>query len=330
MTAPERFVRNSETGVWRRCRLKWYLSFYLGFLSARINSAFWLGTLVHHVLSEWYLGRTTDPAHMFWELGSTLIDYERMESITIEGVDLDFNNVAELEEVLAMGVVMIEGYVEWAERTDDFDVIDSELSYYMPMLDGLGREFTFVCKLDLLTESTEGIRVRDFKTAKDFRARETVHLDSQFRRYPLIVRLAHPDWAKDVVGSEWVGLRKIIPSNRSKPPYFDRVPIDLTAEEYASTEMELLVEVTDILSVEEELNHKGSNHRAHIYPNPTMNCSWDCDFFKNGMCVFWRSGGDVTEYGLHHGTFGNDAYAEYRDEDESSVLVTIGRREGDG
>lgn len=324
--ATTRFVRNSETSVWRECLLKWYFSYYLGFLTKSINPNFWLGTLVHEALSEWYLGNVENPEHYFWWLAEMSIEQERGFSIEVDGKDFDMNQLEELEKFQELGVVMIEGYVEWAEENDDFDVIDTEVAYYIDLETHDGETFTFVGRFDLLAENSEGIWVRDFKTAKDFRAIATVSQDPQFRRYPWMVATAHPEWAGDVRGSVWVGLRKIIPSERTKPPYFESFPIELTPAELDGAGREVVAEVTKIMRLEIELK-SGVEVTDVIYPSPTFDCSWKCNFFRNGMCETWRAGVDVTEYAKNFGSWDNDPYAEYK-KDFKSAVPAIGRREG--
>lgn len=322
----QRFIRNSETSTWRECRLKWYLIYVLGFLTNRVNPAFWLGTLVHLALSEWYLGNIKDPAHFFSDLGRQTIDQMRTDKISAEGIDLDLDNVAELEHWLVVGRAMLEGYQDWDKKHRDFDVIDSELSYYIDTENANGTPFTFVGRFDILTENSEGIRVGDFKTAASFRAMKTIHTDMQFRRYPWMVREAHPAWADSVVGSMWLGLRKIAPNNRSKPPYFERVLIDFTEGEYEQVKREVQAEAADIMVIEDILAD-GTDPRSYIYPSPSQDCSWRCDFFRNGLCSLWRSGvNDITKFGQNYGKWGNDQYTEYRD--DFSGAVTIGLSEG--
>lgn len=320
-------VRNSEFSVLRRCRLKWFFTFWLGFLSARINKHFWLGGLVHYALSEYHLGRTTDPAHLFWQIGTELINEERSAKVSIDGVEIEFDNVSELEESLRLGVAMLEGYQEWF--TEDFDVLDSELSYYLQLEDNKNRPFTMVARLDRLDENSEGIRVTDFKTCADFRDQKWIDQDQQFRRYPWMVREAHKDWADEVSGSRWVALRKIEPSSRSKPPYFMDKVIDITPEEFVEIGREIRAEATELFDLEESLK-KSKDFRDVIYPNPMERCSWDCDYFSNGLCQAWRRGLDVTEFGTHWGHWGVDPYIEYRDDWETAVPVVIGRREEGG
>ena len=322
-----RYVRNSELSTWSQCRLKWYLTFQLGFLSGKINKNFWLGTLVHRVLQDYYLGLTPDPAHLFWEMATQSIEQERGETIEAGGFDLEYDNLEDLHAYLQLGVVMLEGYQEWDKKNRDFEVIDSELSYFLDMTDSNDRAFTFVCRFDLLAENSEGIRVHDFKTAADFRGEQSSDQDNQFRRYPFVVREAHPDWAKEVAGSAWVGLRKIIPSARSKPPYFARRLIDLTEAEYVGVELELKAEVGDVLATEAFLQ-QGGDHRKIIYPTPTFDCTWKCDFYRNGLCQTWRAGLDPMDHGDNFGTWGSDPYSEYKADAKTAVPITIGRREG--
>ena len=317
-TSDLRLVRNSETSTWRECRLKWYLSYVMGFDGHGVNPAFWLGNLVHFALSEWYLGRSTDPAHLFWDLAEASLKELQEGTIALEGGEGYIENIEELTKWQRVGTAMVEGYQIWDAEHRDFDVIDSELSYFIDLETLNGRPFTFVGRLDLLAENSEGIRVHDFKTAADFRAARWTDQDSQFRRYPWMVRQAHPDWAEDVVGSMWIGLRKIEPSKRSKPPYFSRVAIDLTAAEYEQVGVELVAEVTEMLKVERYLTkHEGSAERQArvrevIYPTPTVDCTWRCEFFRNGLCQVYRSGRDPTEFGQNYGTWGNDNYKEYK------------------
>ncbi len=320
-------VRNSELSVLRRCKLKWYFTFVLGFLSARINKHFWLGGLIHFCLSEFHLGRTTEPAHLFYDIGRDFIDNEQMDAISVSGVAIDFEDLADLEKYLTLGTAMLEGYVDW--YTDDFTVLDTELGFYVQMKDHLDRIFTMVARLDVLAEDSEGLRVKDFKTCADFRDEKWIDLDQQFRRYPWMVKQAHPDWADDVVGSEWVALRKMAPSSRSKPPYFKSKKIDLTPEDYVEIERELKAEVTDLFDFEEQVAD-AEDIRDVVYPNPMERCTWDCDYFSNGLCQAWRRGLDVTEFGEHFGQWGVDPYIEYRDEWKTAVPVIIGRREEGG
>lgn len=321
-------VRNSELSVLRRCKLKWYFTFVLGFLSAKINKHFWLGGLVHFALSEYYMGRTSDPAHLFYQVGLELINEERIEPILIDGEEIEFDNVAELEIALELGVAMLEGYQEWAKQ-DDFDVIDTELAYYIQMEDFQDRPFTMVARMDRITENSEGIRVGDFKTCADFRDQKWIDQDQQFRRYPWMITKAHEDWADDVIGSEWIGLRKQAETSRSKPPYFMNKLIDLTTEDFIEIERELRAEITDLFDLEQQLVET-ENPRDVIYPNPMERCSWDCDYFANGLCQAWRRGLDVTEFGDHFGQWGIDPYIEYRDDWATAVPVVIGRREEGG
>lgn len=319
-------IRNSELSVARRCLLKWYFTFERGFLSSKINRHFWLGGLVHLALSEYHMGRTTDPAHMFYSIGTEMIEQEQGESITIQGYDLDFNYVGELVEYLTMGTAMLEGYQEWISEVQDFDVIDTELAYYIEMKDNKGRSFTMVCRLDVLSENSDGMRVIDFKTCASFIDQKWIDQDHQFRRYPWMVRQSHPEWADEIVGSRWMALRKISPSERSKPPYFMDKLIDITPEEFIEIERELKAEVTSLLDLEEKLKTV-KDPREIIYPNPMERCTWDCDYSSNGLCHAWRRGLDVTKFGDHFGTWGVDPYMEYREEWSGAVPVVIGRRE---
>ncbi len=323
-----RYLRNSESELWRECRLKWYLTYFLGFLGEATNANFWLGTFVHYCLSEWYLGHVSNPAHLFWMISEEWLKQRQDFVVTVDGEDLDFDDLTQIKEYADLGIAMLEDYVDWATEHDDFDVLESELAYYLPLIDHDGREFVFVSRLDLLTENSEGIRVIDFKTAKDLRDAKAVHTYPQFRRYAWAVAVAHPEWAEEVVGSAWVALRKMNPATnpKSKPPYFATELIDLTPEELVQTGIELKTEATEILAAEERLRD-GATPRDVIYPNPRFDCTWKCDFFHNGLCSAWRSGLDVTEQGKLHGSWGNDPYAEYKTDDETSVL-TIGRREG--
>jgi hypothetical protein len=309
--------------------LKWYFTFVLGFLSAGINKHFWLGGLIHFALSEYHLGRTTDPAHLFWEIGTELISYERENVLTIDGEEIDFDNAGELEVYLDLGVAMLSGYTEWNLTVQDYEVLDTELAYYVELEDNKERPLTLVARLDCLTENSEGIRVKDFKTCADFRDQKWIDQDQQFRRYPWMVRRSHPEWADEVVGSEWVALRKMAESNRSKPPYFMNKTIDLAPEDYVEIERELRAEITALFDLEEAVA-EASNPRDVIYPNPMERCTWDCDYSSNGLCMAWRRGLDVTEFGEHFGQWGVDPYIEYKDDWATAVPVVIGRREEGG
>lgn len=320
-------VRQSELAVFNDCLLKWYFSFYKGFLSSRINKHFWLGTLVHFCLSEFHLGRTTDPAHLFYSMADELIDYERGPQVTIGDEELDYNEVYELEQYRQLGIAMLEGYQEWISdpMNGDFEVIDTELAIYLQIEDLEGRTFTYVGRYDAVVENSEGIWIPDFKTAATFRDEDTVHTYQQFRRYPWALGRIHPEWKDEIAGAMWIALRKIEPSNRSKPPYFKRQLIDIRPDEHQGIENEVLAEATAMLTLEEKLDN-GVNPRSVIYPSPKESCKWMCDYFQNGMCMLWRTGKEYYEIGEAHGTWDNDPYLEYRAEWSDAVPVVIGRR----
>jgi hypothetical protein len=84
--------------------------------------------------------------------------------------------------------------------------------------------------------------------------------------------------------------------------------------------IELVAEVTQILQTETFLR-EGGEVREVIYPSPTVDCGWRCEYFRNGLCQVYRSGRDPSDFGQNYGSWGNDPYAEYKIDIKEAVTT---------
>lgn len=73
-------------------------------------------------------------------------------------------------------------------------------------------------------------------------------------------------------------IRRVKRSAKSKPPFFDRVPVYHNRIELDAFHQRTKGVIGDIIMMEHRLNN-GENHRRVVYPTPTANCSWDCPFY---------------------------------------------------
>ena len=74
-------------------------------------------------------------------------------------------------------------------------------------------------------------------------------------------------------------LRKTLRTNRTRPPYFDRVEVRHNEHTLRSYEQRLRVIIRMILLVEDMLRN-GADFKEIIHHNPVHECAWRCPFFS--------------------------------------------------
>lgn len=279
-------VTNSSMKEFMECKRKWMLHDMFGF--AKKNQApvgpLALGTRVHNALE-----------YLYNEGEGLLEEYSRLAEIDrelfmqspdgywTEKVD-EFNSEVEL------GRIMLEGYLEWAEEEGldaDIEVIGAEMSLVTTIKDG---KITLMGKKDLTIRDhiDDSTIIRDFKTAQNFADYDKMApIDPQLPFYQLLQTLVDPTELVD--GGQFVVLRKVKRTARSKPPFYKIFRV--RANDHRMESMMLKVDgVTDeMLSTRNKLL-RGQDHRKVAYPNPTRDCSWKCPFYN--VCPMMDDGSD--------------------------------------
>ena len=133
-------LSNSELQTFKRCRRKWYLSYYRQLKMKNQSSVgpLALGSRIHNALEAYYTdGQDLLKAH------SALLDLDRQILV------MDQRDVTDLEAEGELGRLMLEGYIEWLAETgadSGWEVIDAERVVSIPLFEG---EIELRGKLDM-------------------------------------------------------------------------------------------------------------------------------------------------------------------------------------
>lgn len=268
-------ISNSEIQTFKRCRRKWYLTYYhqLGLDDTYFvpKGPMHIGIIVHEAL-EAYLSDGTHPTiivKMIYDYHLGRFDGDRIAQVEITK-DRD------------MAVLMVEGYLDWLSEEgieEDFEVTAAE--QIISVKSGI-TGVNLVGKLDVQgrVRSTGARRFVDHKTVGDLKSPlETVDISEQFKTYGLLQRLLinQPnEWSS---GGQINMLRRVKRTVRATPPFYDRKDVRHNETEYRTMWTRIHAVIAQMLVARGRLDH-GANHHEIVYPTPTKDCSWDC-VFKN-------------------------------------------------
>lgn len=292
-------VSNSEVQTWKRCRRKWWLSWYLGFAlkTESVTDVRAIGNRIHRALEQWYRPEgepRVDPRDALERI--IVEDWTRINATAREqnyGEDrladltIAFANANNLERA------MVEGYVDWLAETGvdaDLRVTGSEVALYADaevdvsdpgsVIDDV-RPVRFIGKIDTrVYRTTDGARlVLDHKTVGDLNAPAvTLPQNEQMLHYHLLEFLVAGDGEERCDGALYNMIKRVKRSARAKPPFYSRIEVHHNNHELASYRERLMGTTRDIIRTIDQLR-SGASHRGVAYPTPKSECRWDCDFF---------------------------------------------------
>lgn len=316
---PVRKFSNSELRTFKRCRRKWYLTFYRG-LSLRKQGVgpLSIGNMVHHPLEMYYGTPSRDPETFDWETPLA----EHVEA-RLADPDLPDHLHADMLADYELVKIMLRGYFAWImeEGADsELEILspEREIEAYLDQIEGT--DVWIIGKLDVEAEiKSDGRRVFiDHKSCANLSdIPKTGQLDEQQRQYGLLQRLEAaalkaaglPYPETFTRGGIWNMLRKVKRTATAKPPFYGRASVSHNDDVFRNFYKRVWGEVRDILVTMRNLD-AGGDHQVEVYPNPTRDCSWDCPFFAPGVCAMMDDGSDVEavislEFTQH------DPYARY-------------------
>lgn len=288
MTQRTRAVSNSEMKTFKRCERKWYLGTYRRLRKIRTGAtgARELGTRVHEALAELYAAPGTQAEDPLVVLERSLCD-DIAEFPEQE---------AEIEKEGELARAMITGYIDWlAEEGMDsgLEVIAPETELIVEAGSIRDVNILFIAKLDVrVRRLTDGMLFfMDHKTVADLTTPlRTLHMDEQMLFYMLVERMGQENTDERTAGGLYNMLKKVKRTGTAKPPFFARQFVTHSDEELRNFWMRVMGTVTKIIEAEDALN-AGGNHMFVTPPNPTRDCTWDCDFFA--ICPMFDDGSNV-------------------------------------
>jgi len=263
-------VSQSELRTFRDCKRRWYLTYYRG-LKRREESPVSdanLGTRIHLALENYYRDNY-DPIQVLD------IQYDAAES---EYEDNEYY-FKDLRKERKLAKLMIEGYLEWVSETgidEDLEIISAEQDLRVP---GPVEGTELRAKIDLrVRRKSDGARrFLDHKSMGNFQnAQRVLHIDGQMRFYALMEKLDNREEFTD--GGLYNCLRRVGRTARAKPPFYIREEVRYTIHDLRSEWLRVARQLSELVAVRAALD-EGGDHRYYVYPSPTRDCSWKCNFF---------------------------------------------------
>lgn len=285
-------VSNGENQTFKRCRRKWWLSWYRGLQlrTEQLVGARAVGTRVHRALQLWYAPEGQPRVDPRDALERVIVeDWNQVAAVAAEQgyVEERFTDLARaFAQSTNLERAMVEGYVQWLAETG----VDAELRVIAPEtsltadlevdVDGVTRPVRAIGLLDVRVHRVTDNRnlFIDHKTVGDLSSPTvTLALDEQMLHYHLLEWLTSPDGDERCDGALYNMLRRVQRSARAKPPFYGRVEVHHNRLELESYRRRLLASTREIIRVVDALD-RGVDHRDVAYPSPRAHCSWDCDF----------------------------------------------------
>lgn len=288
-------LSNSELQTFKRCKRKWWLGWYreLTLQTESYTGVRSTGTRVHRALAAWYVPDGEERVDPRDALERVIVeDWTSIQLLAAEreaSPERQAELAGEFSASCNLERAMVEGYVQWLEETGadaDLRIIASEtplvVDIDVPMRDHHERRpAQLIGLLDTRAyRVTDGARVFvDHKTVGSLTAPVmTLPQNEQMLHYHLLETLGDPNFEEHCDGALYNMLRRVKRSAKAKPPFYDRIEVRHNPYELESYRRRLVATARDVLETVDALN-RGQHHLDIVYPSPTPNCTWDCDFF---------------------------------------------------
>ena len=285
-------VSNSEIQTFKMCRRKWYLSYVLKLRAPeKPTGALALGTNVHEALGSYY------------SPGGTVLSAMNTLQSTYERLLAEFpQKEQEIHKDYRLAYTMVEGYFQWVEEEgidQNLVVVESEVEIEATMTLPTGLEVVILGKRDLIgMDEHERRFFLDFKTCQTL-GDSLLDINEQLLTYALLHKLTHPEEMPQY--AIWRMLRKVLRSERAKPPFYATEQIELSDRVLRNFYTRMEGTLQDIALTKLRLE-QGVDHRAACYPTASSRCSWGCDF---------RIPCPMIDRDEHHLEYLNDLYVKH-------------------
>lgn len=271
---------HSEMAVFKDCKRKWYLQYYLK-LKRRRNpraKARDTGILVHAALEQFYVAGGLNGA----------ASEEVMFGFLSNARDEDLLKVEETERKLVADVhetahILCAGYLEWLSETGadvglKFNANPSEVELRAPGPIP-GTELMGIIDLSAEDERSGDLVVMDTKVTGSMDTMlKTLHMSEQAPTYAILAKVNDPNPNRGfrVI---WNMIKNTKQTARAKPPFYQRYELALNPDQLRQFYLQLQGQMEEILRLEDRLN-RGESHIQVAYPTPSNDCSWKCPYFN--------------------------------------------------
>lgn len=296
-----RRISQSDLKDFQRCKRRYWLR-HVRRLAPRLHGPvgpLQSGTRVHEALEAFYRPEsTTDPRQALEDAISNAAREYHAQCVQLD-VEPDPAVLDKFRKDTDLERAMVEGYFEWltdtgADSTLRIIAAEEQISITSDQLGAdFGRLVEIVGKLDAraIDEITGFTQFVDHKTVQNFaQMLPTLQSDPQMLHYHLLLSIMYPD--EHVDGALYNMLRKVKRGKTAKPPFYQRETIVHNADEIESYRLRLIGLITNVIEFEERIAQLGPiGVQMFAQPNPTRDCSWDCDFFS--ICGMFDDGSRV-------------------------------------
>ncbi len=267
-----REISHSELHTFKSCKRRWYITYYLELSPdpARASpvGTMHVGTRIHTALEAWYGYQINPIAVLNWDYDQVI--FERPDFL------------AELERERDLGVLMLEGYLEWSESEGidaGYVIVATEHEERATITTASGDEVVLRGKLDQVVrrESDGALLARDFKTVAVLERPEMLVLGTQLRHYALLQALNARETGQRIEGGQFIMLRRVKRSQNSKPPFFATVEVHLNRNDLNSYYLHAREVTNEILRARTRLD-AGEDYRSVAYTTPSDFCNWGCAY----------------------------------------------------
>lgn len=301
-------LSNSEIQTFKDCRRRWWLTYYrrLKPKYQDMTGALALGSRIHQALDDHYSkGIPLLKAH------SDLVEIDKQLLL------VDFRDVSNLETEAELGRVMLEGYEQWVEENGidaELEIISTEETITAPLFGG---EVELQGKLDMrVRRKLDGVRMfRDFKTVGGSLAEfsNMAHMNEQVMTY-MLLEATKVDEKERSDGGIFTLLKKVRRTAAAKPPFYDQIEIRHNVFTLRSFWNRIHGTITDLMKSRKALD-AGENHQFVVYPRPSRDCKWKCQFFA--ICPMFDDG-SAAEQAISEMYEESDPYAYYNTDKKGS------------
>lgn len=289
-------IANSELQTFKRCKRKWWLTYYLLLRPVKEGvGALAVGNMVHHPLELYYAQPVRDPETFDWQTPLAAYYQARLDDPAFP-----HDKAPQMQADYELARIMLKGYFEWLTEEgmdSDIEVISAEREVEVFLDTILDVPVSIIAKLDteILLKSNGWRSFMDHKSVMNVKdLPKIIEMNEQLKTYGLVQRL---EAAQKQTGEQQFAhggmlnqIRKVKRTASSNPPYYDRAGVMHNDEVYRTFYIRIWGEVYDLLTLRARLD-SGADHQQVAYPTPTRDCTWDCQFLA--ICPRFDDGSDV-------------------------------------
>jgi hypothetical protein len=252
----------------------------------------WVGLTIHAALEGMY-AYGDDPVQLVGDIYDMYLSKFDIEDPAQAFKHLGMSKDRDLAQI------MVEGYVQWSEEEgidSDLEIIGAEQHIVVPSrIAGVQLQG----KIDVRARKrSDGRNVFvDHKTVAGFdNVLKTIDISEQFKFYSMLEALAG-DGTMQTDGGIINMLRRVKRTTNAKPPFYKRTEVRFNKAEMSAMWKRTHAMIEQMMDIRARLA-AGQDHHTLVYPSPSGDCSWSCEFLD--VCAMFDDGSRVEDAVKRH------------------------------